>query len=386
MLQRPLSRSRTLHVLVATPGGGKGQGGIDRIMHSLETELARGPGGVDVRFIATRGLGVVALSPFFALAFCVRMLIARMLGRVDLVHLNVSSNGSTYRKMIIAACARALGIPYVIHLHGGHYPRFWTDKPTLLNRMILRMFEGAGQVIVLGRIWRDFVSARAPSVADRISIVPNGTEVPRLPHLGGGDTVHILFLGRINAGKGAPQLGEALKRMLAIPGWRATVAGDGQVEEARRFAAETGLADRVNLPGWVGPSEVARLISESDILVLPSFVENLPLSVIEGMASGLAVVATPVGAVEDIVANEVSGLLVAPGDVDGLTVALSRLVADPALRGRLGAAALATHRERLELGTFARSIRRVWETAAIDGQAPHGHSTAATTHGNGGAS
>src|SRR5690606_38241464 len=102
---------------------------------------------------------------------------------------------------------------------------------------------------------------------------------------------------------------------------RATIAGDGDVEEMRTKAAGLGIAGRVAFPGWVGPAEVAELIASADILALPSFAENLPVSVIEGMADGLAVVATPVGAVEDILTSEKSGLLVPPGDVDALTLA-----------------------------------------------------------------
>jgi glycosyltransferase involved in cell wall biosynthesis len=350
---------------VATPAGATGQGGIDRLMASLRAELERQSGlGIDVRFVATRGTGSVLLSPFYTLGFLGRMIGRRLTGRLDLVHLNVSSSGSTFRKLIIAAAARTLGVPYVVHLHGAGYRDFWSDKRPLVSRLIRRMFEGAGRSIVLGRIWRDFVASRAPASAERIVIVPNATEMPRLPHVGGGDTVHILFLGQIGARKGVPQLGEALQHMRLLPGWRATIAGDGEVDTARRVAAEMGLADRVALPGWVGPDDVARLISTADILVLPSFAENLPVSVIEGMASGLAVVTTPVGAVEDIVTHEVSGLLVAPGDVDGLTDALTRVVTDSELRARLGAAARAVHRERLELGAFARAISDVWHAAA----------------------
>jgi glycosyltransferase involved in cell wall biosynthesis len=98
--------------------------------------------------------------------------------------------------------------------------------------------------------------------------------------------------------------------------------------------------------------------------VLPSFAENLPLSIIEGMASGLAIVATPVGAVGDIVSDGETGLLVKPGDVDGLTEALTRTVTDPELRRRLGAAALAFHRQKLDVAPFTAAIERVWLEAA----------------------
>ncbi len=80
---------------------------------------------------------------------------------------------------------------------------------------------------------------------------------------------------------------------------------NGTKLELRRL----GIEDRVVLPGWVGPSEVAELIAASDVLVLPSFDENLPMSVIEGMAAGLAIIATPVGAVKDIIIDGRTGIL-----------------------------------------------------------------------------
>jgi glycosyltransferase involved in cell wall biosynthesis len=82
------------------------------------------------------------------------------------------------------------------------------------------------------------------------------------------------------------------------------------------------------------------------------------------MAAGLAVVATPVGAVRDIITDEQTGLLVEPGDVDGLTAAMTRLVGDTALRTRLGEQALAFHRRRLDLEPYAEAMRDVWMSAA----------------------
>lgn len=360
-----LIRNRKVHVLVATPSGVSGQGGIDRIMGALKQEFERQEiADIDVRFVASRGPGHVGLSIFYMFGFCLRMLAARLAKRADVVHINISVSGSTYRKMVIAAFARLLSIPYVLHLHGAQYQTFWKDDRGFMSRRIKALFEHADRVIVLGGIWRDFVAGRAPGGAGNIVIVPNATAVPSLVHVGGGDSVHILFLGRIGDRKGVPQLCDALHRMKAIKGWRATIAGDGEVEAARTRSAELGLAGRVAFPGWVGPDEVASLIASADILALPSFAENLPVSVIEGMAAGLAVVTTPVGAVEDIITNERSGLLVPPGDVAALTEALTRLVEDRTLRERLGAAAMAVHRERLDLAPFVGAICDVWRSAA----------------------
>lgn len=363
MLQRA-PETKALNVLVATPVAATGQGGIDRVMAALKGELERDSRGTVTSFGATRGAGSVAVSPFYLARFLARMVAMRARGALDLVHINLASNGSTHRKMLVAGLARMLGVPYVLHLHGGDYPNFWKDDESSLSRRIRRLFAGAARIVVLGETWRKFVISRAPEVADRVVIVPNAAARPALPHMGGGERVHILFLGRINDMKGAPQLGEALHRMRDLPGWRATLAGDGHVEAARARTAEYGLAERVDLPGWVGPDRVAELIASADILVLPSFIENLPLSIIEAMASGVAVVATPVGAVPDIVRDGETGLLVPAGDVDGLEAALTRLVRDGALRRRLGAAGLTLHRERLDLAPFADTMQRVWAEAA----------------------
>jgi glycosyltransferase involved in cell wall biosynthesis len=285
-------------------------------------------------------------------------------GKVDVVHINLASIGSTYRKLVIAAACRTLNIPYVLHLHGADYREYWQGANPWFAARIRKMFAGAAHTIVLGRVWSEFIAGQVPEVADRIVNLPNASARPALPHRGGGDKVHILFLGRIGERKGVPQLGEALKRMEGLDGWRATIAGDGEVDAARLKVAEYGLSDRIDLPGWVGPEGVAKLISEADILVLPSFSENLPVSVIEGMAAGLAVVTTPVGATADIVTDDETGIMVLPGDVDALTDALTRCVTDAALRQRLGAAAQKFHREKLDLEPYSRAMRDVWISAA----------------------
>lgn len=364
MLQRA-GPGRVVNVLVATPAGATGQGGIDRIMASLKRELdRRGRTDVDVRFLPTRGSGHVALSPLHVLAFCGRMLAARLRGKVDVVHINLASYGSTYRKLAISEWAVMLGIPYVLHLHGGGYMRFWPEEDTLLSRRIGAMFRRASGVVVLGRVWRDFVVDKVPEAENRVVVVPNAAEVPTLPHKGGGDQAHILFLGRIEKDKGTSELCEALGLMAGLPGWRATIAGAGEVEPLRRRLEDLGLAGRVSVPGWQGAEDVARLLSEADILTLPSFVENQPISIIEGMAAGLAVVATPVGAVEDIVSDGETGLLVPPGDVPALRNALARLIEEPDLRRRMGEAGRARHRACLDVVPFADALCDVWRAAA----------------------
>jgi glycosyltransferase involved in cell wall biosynthesis len=356
---------RVLDVLVTTPVGMTGQGGIDRIMASLKHELDReARPDVRARFLPTRGVGPVAISALYLAIFCARMIAGRLFRRVDVVHINLASHGSTYRKLIIAACARMSNIPYVLHLHGAEYMTFWPQEETAFSRRIQTMFRSAARIVVLGRAWRDFVVRRVPEAEGRVAIVPNAAAVPAMPWEGGGDKVHILFLGRIGKRKGVPELCEALAAMKDLLNWRATIAGDGEVEKLRLHLRELGLSERVKVCGWQCPNDVADLLSQADILALPSHAENLPMSIIEGMAAGLPVVATPVGAVEDIVSDGETGLLVPQGDVTALRNALTRLVDKPDLRRRLGEAGRARHRASLDVAPFADTLCDIWRAAA----------------------
>ena len=141
------------------------------------------------------------------------------------------------------------------------------------------------------------------------------------------------------------------------------------MEHTRGELARCGLAERVRLTGWVGPDEAETLLETADVLVLPSFDENLPMSVIEGMGHALAVVTTPVGAVADIIEDGETGLLVPPGDVDRLADALARLVADPGLRLQLGSRARAFHRAHLNIDAYLPRLMQIWRMAAAERQA-----------------
>ena len=128
-----------------------------------------------------------------------------------------------------------------------------------------------------------------------------------------------MFLGYLSARKGVPELLEALASpALAALRWRATLADGGPVDEFRGRSADLGLADRVTLPGWIDQPTATALCAAADILVLPSHAEGLAMSPLEGLAHGLAVMATPVGAHGEVIEPEQCGLLVPPGDIPAL--------------------------------------------------------------------
>ncbi|HEY2660249.1 MAG TPA: glycosyltransferase family 4 protein, partial [Caulobacteraceae bacterium] len=320
---------------------------------------------VEVRFLTTRGQGALFWSVFsHFLPSIFHLIFLKITWGVDVFHVNIVQNGSTWRKLTLCYVSNILGVPYILHLHGSSYRQYWDTAGPILFSRIRNGFKKASRVIVLGRAWAEYVGGRVPDA--RVDVLPNATIAPAnaRQHRNGAEPVHILFLGRIGERKGVPDLIQALARLKCSQPWRATLAGDGEVKAAQDSVVAAGLANSVALTGWIGPADVERMLASADILVLPSHDENLPLSVIEGMAYGLAVVTTPVGAVTDIIRDGETGLLCPPGDPIALAEALDRVVSDSPLRERLGRSARAFHAERLNVDNYFANLKTIWREAS----------------------
>ena len=358
-----------LQVLVATPLGKGGNGGIDRLMDLLRDRYEMsGDREAVIRFASTRGKGHILLSPVYLAAFLFRMALLKLTGRLDILHINLSSQGSFSRKRIVARFAMMLGVPYVLHLHGSRFREFYESASPGKQQAIRETFVNARAAIVLGSYWREFVSGMDGRI--NTVILHNATaplDVPIKANSPG--EVHVAFLGALGARKGVPELVEAARRLADLPGWKMTIAGNGEVEETRKVVAEHGLGDRIAIPGWLGPQDSAALLGTCDVVVLPSYNENLPMSVIEGMGAGKAVVTTPVGAVLDIISDEDNGLIVQPGNVEELTAALKRVIEDGELRRKLGENARSTHREMLDISTYLQRLTAIWKEALSNASA-----------------
>jgi glycosyltransferase involved in cell wall biosynthesis len=359
-----------LQVVIFTPAGTGGQGGIVRMMDELRCALQVDRfANIKVCFVTTRGCGSILLSPLFLTQAIVRLVLLRLLGRADVVHINLSASGSTYRKLILARISRICRLPYVLHLHSDQFDQFWDSRGSILKKEIDLMFLRSQKIIVLGNYWKQVVSDRVPDCSAKIVIVPNATRTAdfRDPNIM-KQAANILFLGRLGPRKGVPELVRALASLGSKSGWRATLAGDGAVSDTRAAVERAGLGDRISVPGWVGPAQVEALLRAANILVLPSFSENLPMSVIEALAHGAAVVCTPVGALPELIEHERTGLIVEPGDVEGLASALGRLIDDPELRQRLGENGKTLHRTRLAIEICAERVVAVWTESVHPGE------------------
>jgi glycosyltransferase involved in cell wall biosynthesis len=264
--------------------------------------------------------------------------------RVEMIHAHESAPALVARIAVMGT-----GIPVYVTFHGaepgriaqfGQIARFSADRvltPSHNSARDLREIGGVPpdrlQVMGLG------VQRKPDSDAERVAAI-------RSELLGEGGRVLIVTIARLERQKGIDLLVEAARRSIARdPGLRFVVVGDGpQREEARVWAAEAGIADKLTLVGH--SDEVQAYLAAADIFFLPSRWESLPISIVEAFQRGLPVVATDTAGVEELV-DETVGRLVPVGDVDAMVEALAELAGDAALRARLSDAALQrSHEDR----------------------------------------
>jgi glycosyltransferase involved in cell wall biosynthesis len=340
-------------------------------MASLVTHLANGLSarlpGVQVDVVDTYGPGAFWMMPFTLLVAAFRLVFAKIRRRADLVHVHMASDGSVPRKSLLALIATGLGLPTIIHLHGADFDEFVRSLAPGRRRLLVRVLERCAAVVVIGNHWRDVAVDELGLDPERVVMIHNGVPTwgPAREKTSGRAPL-LLMVGELGPRKGTPELIAALGTSeLRTRDWRAVLAGDGAVERARSDIASLGLSHRVSTPGWQSQQEVRRLLDTADIFVLPSHHEGLPMAILEAMASGTAVLATPVGAIPDAIVDGETGLLVQPGDVAGLTRALVRLLDDPELRERLAVGGRRRFEQSFTIDRTVDAVARLYQKLEV---------------------
>jgi glycosyltransferase involved in cell wall biosynthesis len=280
------------------------------------------------------------------------------------VHIHFASRGSTLRKMLLAQLVIRARQPLILHAHGAGFDQFHRGLPRSMRNMVNRTMQQANVLIALSSQWRDFYIRECELSPSQVVVLPNPVRVPsRCPDRAGRAEVQFLHLGRLGTRKGAYDLVHAFS---ALPQElrdraRLVLAGDGDVDGVRKLAE--GLGDRVRVLSWIDPPERDRLLADSDVFVLPSHAEGLPMSLLEAMAAGLPAITTPVGGIPDVFTHGVEGLLVQPGDRAQLTASLAQYIRDEP--SRLDAGRRAYERARdLDVHAYVRRLADIYQRVA----------------------
>jgi glycosyltransferase involved in cell wall biosynthesis len=324
---------------------------------------------ITITHIDTRGsvrLPLLSLLPLMkATATLVFLLVLR---KVDVVHINLSSRGSTIRKSVLILVARVFRTPVVVHLHASSYPAFLHGLPKPMRSLVTAILRRSTRFFVLGEYWRRFAIDEIGLSEDQVRVVRYGVPGPEVCvalRRDAGQALRLTFLGRLGERKGVAEIISAIAVCsTAQQAVVAVIAGDGDVAHYEAMAEKLGVQHIISFPGWLNAEAVRELLGDTHVLLLPSRAEGLPLSVIEAFANSVPVIVSTAGALGEIVVDGENALIIEAGSVDQIAGAIQRLANDEDLRRHLAVQARLTWEESLSVGRCTRQLVDAWREAA----------------------
>ena len=284
--------------------------------------------------------------------------------RISVVH---SMAPTCYRAA--ALTGRFVGAPRVCHLgfppEPGELARsFWSGPEALVG-----CFEGQTASFE--------TEMRRINPRCRVLDIANGIDLDRFSpdptlraagraRLPVGTSPLVMIVGHLSAVKGYPVFLRAAAAVRAqhpdchFAALGGETVSDGYLAHLRAEAGTLGLSDRMHFLGF--RDDVPEVMAAADVIVLPSWSEGLPLAVLEAMACGKPVVATPVGGVGRAVVEGVTGVLVPPGEPITLASAIARLLVDPISAAAMGIEGRRRVESRYSLARFTRSVEELYES------------------------
>jgi glycosyltransferase involved in cell wall biosynthesis len=325
--------------------------GPDRSVHGGISGLVNGyyhvglDEKVDLKYIGTMKEGtklkklLVACFAYARFFLCV--------GRYDVVHVNVASDNSFWRKALFIKCAKRRGKKIVIHQHGGNIEEYYEKLDEKGKESVRSIFGMADVLLVLTDKLNDFFGTIVDKA--KIRILPNGVSTQDVDvDVTGKDYTKILFLGRICRNKGMSELFAAMDEIHEKRPEITLYLGGIYEDDEYRSEVEK-RSSYVKTLGWVMGTLKDEWLDKCGIMVLPSYFEGFPLSVIEGMLHGCAVISTDVGGIPEAIDDGVSGILIKPKDVKGLKDAIESVASDKEFAERLSRGGIKTAKEKFSL-------------------------------------
>lgn len=362
-----------IRVLMLSPHPDQ-SGGVADYVGMLKANL---PQEIQVEgvFIGRRRLPAALrlLAPLLPLADALRLLGRLLTRRYDVVHLNPSFNKALLRDSLFMLVLRVFGTSRVlVFMHG--WNDAWANRVLsgrVSRALFRRVWGGAGRILLLASRFRQAL-VDAGLDGQRVDVV--STMFDAGPFEGvvsrrGEGAVQVLFLSRFVREKGGYELLEGFSQVAdAYPDVQLICAGDGpEAAGMRAWVEQHGLGGQVRFPGFVRGREKAQLLADADIFAFPTYYgEGCPVSLLEAMAAGCAVITGNAGGIPDIFEDGVNGVMLSRPTGDNVGVALRELLSDPVRRRTIGEHNHKVAASRFEAGKVSAGVAAVY--AALAGQ------------------
>ena len=288
---------------------------------------------------------------FICLLFC---------RRPKVVHMTTSGRTGIFRDLCIMTLANLARVPITYHIRFGRIPQI-AEQKTKEWRLLARAMRMAHTVVPIDQTTEEAIAKHLPNV--RLKRIPNCIAPQELPRAVAGDNNErtLVYLGWVIPTKGIDELVGAWAR-LKPKGWRLRIIGPGGGGYLQELE-DRHHPERVQFDGELNHDEAMSILAKADAFVLPSYTEGFPNVVLEAMTLGKPIVATTVGAIPEMLADN-CGILIPPRNLDALIDALSRLLNDSDLRSSLGARAKERAFKKYSIDIVFEQLMDTWRDAA----------------------
>lgn len=240
------------------------------------------------------------------------------------VHVHTSSFFGWWRSTIFIILAKLVGKKTVLHVHNAIDHFYYKDSGAIGKFFIRLTLKIPDYLVSLSHGIKDILKELTYR-----PVIPiyNGVDISQFDNYKGYQKPYkMLFAGSVGPSKGVDILFKALKKSgLGNENVHLTVMGAGNIEMMKKLADELVLNDQVTFTGQVSEEEKMMLFKTHHIFTLPSDGEGQPVAIIEGMASGMAILSTTVGSIPEVIGKE-NGILVSPRNIEELSKALKQMI------------------------------------------------------------
>lgn len=289
--------------------------------------------------------------------------------RPQVAHYGLTTSWAMEKGLFMLLLARLFGAKTIVHLHAGDFAEYMHSLSGWRRRFAMRQFAKLDAFIVLSEHWRTVVKEVTTVPPDKVFVVSN--PIDRAFEQGAlqlpieRTNMAILSLATMSRDKGV------LDIMAAAPlirqefsDFEIILAGPerepGILQVVKDMIAEHSLEKQILLHPGVWGSAKVEMFANTSIMLLPSYIENFPLVVLEAAAAGQAIITTPVGAVPEFFEDGVSALFIEPGNPQQLAAAILRLLKNPQERDGLASAARQVFESRLGRAGIMASLDAVY--------------------------
>jgi len=246
---------------------------------------------------------------------------------IDIVHIHGGDITSVMRKYFYFRLVKLFKCKVIYHFHGAAFLEQYLNATLGWKSRIKSLLEKSDIVICLSDSWRKSIIQIAPE--SNVRVVYNSVSLPALDEEKREEKkiLNITFLGLIGERKGVFDLIEVVSQMITDEcNIHLTVGGNGDISRFHDEIEAKGLKNNVTYAGWIEGDAKDKLLRNTDIFVLPSYGEGMPMTILETMSYGIPVVSTFVGGIPELIINGTTGYMIQPGDVNNLYAKIMDLV------------------------------------------------------------